>query len=78
MVQGNDLPSISGYHDITMRTIMSKDATDSTGLSTADTAPAVFESKSASSKMRSAGVAAAWAGLVNSADSSSKGAPLSR
>ena len=49
MAQGMALPSISGYHDITMRTIMSRLASDSAGLSTSTSDPAACESSPADS-----------------------------
>ena len=49
MSQGIDSPSTSGYHVMTMRTIISNDESDSTGRKIKLRVPAVAESKAASS-----------------------------
>ena len=58
MAQGMTLPSISGYQLITMRTIMSRLATDSSGRSAVASAPAVMESNAARSATSCAAAAA--------------------
>lgn len=58
MDQGSFLPSISGYQLMTMRTIISREATLSNGLSTSDSVPADLLSSAASSNTACAAAAA--------------------
>lgn len=63
MDQGSALLSSSGDQLMTMRTIMSREDSDSSGLSTSDSVPAVAESRAA----RSASTAAGWSAAAAAA-----------